>query len=241
VARTLEEIEATAREALQAGAPQALALRGDVTNESDIEAISWQLDDRFGRADVLVNHVGGGTHFLSQYDPGMRKWASRSSGPPFWDMPSRWFEEVLRLNVMSTFLFTKAMAQRFFLRQKSGSVINSTSVHSATVFPVFGTVPYGTAKAALNHLTRIMAQELKGFNVAVNAIFIPLIRAGATEGTYWELTRETAGGWYRPEVVTPLAIHLARQDAQGVTGQVIDCLEWIEANGFGPREKWKIP
>lgn len=241
VARSLQEIERTAEEALEAGAPQALALSGDVTNESDIQAISWQLADAFDHVDVLVNHVGGGTHFLSQYDPGMRKWASRSPGPPFWDMPSQWFEEVLRLNILSTFLFTKAMAQRFFVRQKSGSIINSSSIQGASIFPVSGMSPYGTAKAGVNHLTRVMAQELKGFNVAANAIFIPLIRAGATEGTYWGATRERAGGWYRPEVVTPLAIHLAGQDAQGTTGQVIDCLEWIEANGFGPREKWKIP
>ena len=241
VARSPKGIEETVRLALESGAPKALALPADVTEEGDVQSLAWQVGDTFGRADILVNHVGGGIHFLSQYDPSMRAWAVRSSGPPFWELPVKWFDDVLRLNLRSTFLCSQALARRFFVPQKSGSIINSTSIQGAMAFPYFGSSPYGAAKAGLNHLTRIMAQELKSYNAAVNAMFVPLIPAGATEGTYWEKVRDQVGGWYKPEVVLPLLIHLAQQNAQGTTGQLVDCLEWIEKQGLGPVDNWKLP
>jgi 3-oxoacyl-[acyl-carrier protein] reductase len=241
LARNAEDLAKVMDEARGAGAPAALGIPADVTREDDVDRAAWQIDEAFGRVDVLVNHVGGGMHLLSQHDPGLRSWARTSTGPPFWDFPLSWFEQVQRLNVTATFLGSKIVTRRFFVRQRSGSIINTSSGQGVRVLPLNGMTAYGTAKAGVNHLTRLMASELCPLNVAANAILVPLTKAGATEGTVFETTRDRAGGWYMPEVVVPVVLHLARQDAGGVTGQVVHCLEWIEANGFGPLERWKAP
>jgi NAD(P)-dependent dehydrogenase (short-subunit alcohol dehydrogenase family) len=241
VARNADELAKAIEEAQGAGAAGALGIPADVTAETDVERLAWQIDEQFGRVDVLVNHVGGGMHLLSQYDSGLRSWARTSTGPAFWDFPLAWWEQVQRLNVTTTFLCSKIVTRRFFVRQRSGSIVNTSSGQGVRVMPVTGMTAYGAAKAAVNHLTRLMAAELRALNVAANAILVPLTKAGAVEGTVFETTRDRAGGWYRPEVVVPVALHLAGQDATGVTGEIIHCLEWLEANGLGPRERWKAP
>ena len=141
----------------------------------------------------------------------------------------------------STFLCSKILTRRFFVRQRSGAIVNTSSGQGVRALPLTGMTAYGAAKAGVNHLTRLMASELRPLNVAANAILVPLTKAGATEGTIFEATRERAGGWYRPEFVVPVVLHRAQQDAHGVTGEIVNCLEWIEANGLGPRERWKVP
>jgi 3-oxoacyl-[acyl-carrier protein] reductase len=241
VARNPDDLAKTVEEAQGAGAAGALGIPADVTEEPDVERLAWQVDEAFGRVDVLVNHVGGGLHLLSQYDPGLRSWARTSTGPAFWDLPLAWWEQVQRLNMTATFLCSKAVTRRFFVRQRSGSIINTSSGQGVRVMPVTGMTPYGTAKAGVNHFTRMMASELRALNVAANAILVPLTKAGAVEGTVFETTRERAGGWYRPDVVVPLVLHLARQDGTDVTGEIVSCLEWLEANGHGPLDRWKAP
>lgn len=239
VARNAEDLAKTIEEAQGAGAAGALGIPADVTQETDVERLAWQIDEEFGRVDVLVNHVGGGMHLLSQYDSGLRSWARTSTGPAFWDFPLAWWEQVQRLNLTATFLCSKIVTRRFFVRQRSGAIVNTSSGQGVRVMPVTGMTAYGTAKAGVNHLTRLMASELRVLNVAANAILVPLTKAGAVEGTVFETTRDRAGGWYRPEVVVPVTLHLARQDAAGVTGEIVHCLEWLEANGFGPLDRWK--
>jgi NAD(P)-dependent dehydrogenase (short-subunit alcohol dehydrogenase family) len=241
VARNADDLAKVVEEALGAGASGALGIPADVTQEADVERLAWQVDEELGRVDVLVNHVGGGMHLLSQHDSGIRSWARTSTGPAFWDVPLTWWEQIQRLNVTSTFLCSKVFTRRFFVRQRAGAIVNTSSGQGVRPSPFNGMTAYGTAKAGVNHLTRLMASELRPLNVAANAILVPLTKAGATEGTIFEATRERIGGWYRPEVVVPVVLHLAQQDAHGVTGEIINCLEWIEANGLGPREQWKAP
>ena len=211
VAPNADDLAKVTEEALGAGAPAALGIPADVTQETDVERLAWQIDEEFGRVDVLVNHVGGGMHLLSQNDPGLRSWARTSTGPPFWDFPLAWWEQVQRLNVTATFLVSKAVTRRFFARQRSGSIVNTSSGQGVRVIPLTGMTAYSTAKAGVNHMTRMMASELRPLGVAANAILVPLTKAGATEGTIFEASRERSGGWYRPEVVVPVVLHLARQ------------------------------
>jgi 3-oxoacyl-[acyl-carrier protein] reductase len=240
-ARNPDEVARVQKEALDAGAPAALGIPVDVTQEAEVERLSWQIDREFGQLDVLVNHVGGGMHFFAQYDPASLSWAKTSTGPAFWDFPFAWWEQVIKFNLNPTFLCSKFMTRRFFARQRRGSIINSSSGHSVMVMPFDGMTAYGTAKAAVNHFTRVMARELKPLNVAANAILCPLIKAGAVETNVFGAMREQTGGWYRPEIMVPLVLHLAEQDAQGITGQVVPCLQWIEEHGHGPLDKWRVP
>jgi gluconate 5-dehydrogenase len=235
-----EQIEAVAAEARAFGR-KAITVQADVTSESDIEKMAGRVDAELGRADILFNNVGGGLFLLAEYDPAIRALAGESTGPAFWDFRPDLWESVLRIDLSSVFLVSRAVTRRFFLRQKSGAIINNSARHAITPLPITGFSGYSTAKAAVNHLTRIMAVELKEHGVAANAIVYPLLRTAETEGTIFDRMKDRRGGWFRPDVGLPLALHLAGPEGARVSGEIIACLEWNEQNGFGSPEEWKAP
>ena len=160
VARDAEALADAMREAREAGASASLAIPADVTREADVERLAWQIDEELGRVDVLVNHVGGGMHALSQDDPGLRSFAARSTGPPFWDFPLEWWERVQRLNLTSAFLCSKAITRRFFLRQRSGA----SSALAAT--------PCGRSSSAMS--------RVRWFSAALAAPYAAMPTSGET-------------------------------------------------------------
>jgi NAD(P)-dependent dehydrogenase (short-subunit alcohol dehydrogenase family) len=241
VARNRDQLEAVAYEARALSGGKSLAVQADVTKEAEIEQMVERVYAKLGRADVLFNNVGGGLFLLAQYDPEIRALAGASTGPPFWEFRPDLWETVLRLDLLSVFLVSRAVTRRFFLRQQSGAIINNSARHAITPLPITGFSGYSTAKAGVNHLTRIMAVELKEHHVTVNAILFPLLKTAETEGTIFEQTKERRDGWYRPEVGVPLAAFLAGPDGAAVTGEILNCLEWNERNGFGGPEAWKAP
>ncbi len=235
VARTLSQVEAVVQEAATLNAGLGVAVQADVTNQQDIERMVERVAQHYGRIDILVNNVGGGVYALARTDPEAAAHLRSSFGYPFWELPVEYWHRILALDLTSHFLCSRTVTARFFLAQGSGSIINVTSIQGDQPYPLFSA--YGAAKAGLNHLTRIMALELRDYNIAVNAIRLPFLKTSVTEGTLLD-------GWkdeprYRPEVAVPVVNFLARQEARTLTGQIIDCLQWLEENGFGPLEQWR--
>lgn len=110
--------------------------------------------DSYGRIDILVNNAG------------------TSWGAPAEDYPLTGWNKVINLSVTGTFLLTQAVAQRAFLPQKRGVVINVASIegllghHHSRV----GTIAYNTAKGAVINMTRALAAEWGPRNIRVNAL-----------------------------------------------------------------------
>ena len=205
VARSAEEggrlpgnINLTVQEIQEAGG-QAIAIRCDVTDEEQVEAMTAAVMEAYGRVDVLVNNAGiqVNVHLL--------------------DLQIRHWDLTMRVNLRGPFLCCKYLAP-IMVQQGSGNIVNITSGAGETVRP--GGISYSVTKAGLNMMTLGLAQELEEHNIAVNALNPGGIK---TEGAV--LVRPPDfdwTGWESPEVVGAATAWLAQQDAKTFTGHVVD-------------------
>ena len=90
-------------------------------------------------------------------------------------------------------------------------------------------IPYGASKAAIERLTLGLAKEMKKHNVAVNALRPDFT---VTEAVKAELPDVDTSGWQRPEMWGKYAALVAAQDAEGLTGRILDAEALKEI--FGP-------
>ncbi len=137
-ARTVAEIEAVAAEIRAQGA-RAIAIPCDVTNEGQLDHVVGRALDEFSGINILVNVAGGSLPCLAlQTD-------------------AEEFEQAFHFNVTSAFLLTKKVVPAMLRRADGGSIVNISSALSH--FVEVGFVSYGTAKAGLSHMTRLLAYE----------------------------------------------------------------------------------
>jgi citronellol/citronellal dehydrogenase len=209
VARTEQEggrlpgtIHQTVQDIKEAGG-QAMAIRCDVTDEEEVQALAKSVVDAYGRIDSLVNNAG------VQVNQGLLELQTRH-----WDL-------TMRVNLRGPFLCCKHLVP-VMVQQKSGSIVNITSSAGERVRPKG--ISYAVTKAGLNMITRGLAQELEEYNIAVNALSPGSIM---TEGAV--LVRPADfdwTGWEPPEVVGLAAVWLAKQTSNSFTGQVVDRVEF---------------
>ena len=191
-------IHLTVQEIQQAGG-QAIAIRCDVTDEEQVQAMATAVMDAYGRIDVLVNNAGIQVNV------------------ELLDLQTRHWDLTMRVNLRGPFLCCKHLAP-IMVQQGSGSIINITSGAGETVRP--SGISYSVTKAGLNMMTLGLAQELEEHNIAVNALNPGGIK---TEGAV--LVRPPDfdwTGWDSPEVVGAAAAWLAQQNPKTFTGHVVD-------------------
>jgi 3-oxoacyl-[acyl-carrier protein] reductase len=125
------------------------AITTNVTNPDDAERLVSKTVQAFGRVDILVNVAGidGLETFL--------------------DATPKVFSQVLDVNIMGTFLCSQAAAKEM-VKKKVGRIINYASISGQRAG--WGRTAYGTAKAAVIHMTRQMAVELAEHGITVNVI-----------------------------------------------------------------------
>jgi 3-oxoacyl-[acyl-carrier protein] reductase len=195
---------ADAAEALAKSLPGAFALRADLALPEEVEALVAALQERAGRLDVLVNNAG-----LSRDAPmALQKLADHDA--------------VAGL-ARGTWYLTKLVLRRFMLRQRSGRIVNVSSVVGHTGNR--GQVAYAMAKAGLDAMTRSLAQEVGDRGVLVNSVapgFIetPMTAALPEAARAAILARVPLGRLGTPEEVAEVVAFLAT-GASYVQGTVI--------------------
>jgi 3-oxoacyl-[acyl-carrier protein] reductase len=177
---------------------------GDIAVTEDVEKMIATIKDAAGRLDVLVNN------------------AALNVNGPFMMMP---LEDIDRVRAVTrgTILLTKLAIRRFMFRQKSGRIINISSVvgHQGNA----GQVPYTMEKAGLDAMTRSLALELTDRGILVNSVapgFIDTAMTAALPAEVKEtiLKQIPLGRMGTPEEVAEVVAFLARKGSY-VTGTVI--------------------
>ena len=145
-------LEAVAGEIATAGRG-ALALVGDIANAADVERMTRETIERFGRLDVLVCNAGS--------RPGPDR-------VPLVDLTEEAFDDVQRVNVRGTFLCARAAARHMIERGGGGKIIIIASTAGKRGMPRYAA--YAASKFALVGFTQSVAHELGPHKVNVNAI-----------------------------------------------------------------------
>jgi glucose 1-dehydrogenase len=190
-------------EEVEAAGGRAIALKGDVSDAGDVEALVATTVKTFGRLDVLVNNAG-----IEQHTPLLE------IGEEDWD-------RTIAVNLKGPFLCTQAAARR--MQKEGGSIVNISSIHEDFPFP--GSTPYVAAKGGLRMVMRNASLELAQYGIRVNnvapgAIATPINAATlADPAKVKELQRivplERMG---EPSEVAEVVLFLASDRASYVTG-----------------------
>jgi 7-alpha-hydroxysteroid dehydrogenase len=206
----LEEVAAAVRQ----GGQRALVFPADVNDVSVLDEFVAATVARFGRLDIVVNNAGG------------------SMPQPFLDTSVGAFERAFHFNVTTAFALTKA-ATPHLLDGGHGAVVNISSAMGR--LRDRGFVAYGTAKAALAHMTRLAAADLAP-RVRVNAIAVGSVATSALEIvlTNDALRAEMIDGTPlrrlgEPDDIALAALYLASDAASFVTGKVFEIDGGLEA------------
>lgn len=177
-------------------------------NVSDFKACEAMIKDivkEHGRLDILVNNAGITKDGLIM------------------KMKEEDFDSVLNVNLKGTFNTIRHSARQM-LRQKSGKIINISSVSG--ILGNAGQANYAASKAGVIGLTKTMARELGSRGITVNAIAPGFVDTEMT-GVLSEEIRENAcrqiilGRFGKPEDIANVAVFLASDKADYITGQVI--------------------
>jgi NAD(P)-dependent dehydrogenase (short-subunit alcohol dehydrogenase family) len=128
---------------------KALALQLDITRTDQIDSAVAEIDDCFGRIDVLVNNVG-----LGPENPAEK-------------VTEADFDFTVNTNLKGTFFVTQKVG-RGMIARKSGRIVNMSS--QAGSVTLFGESIYCMTKAAINHLTRCLAAEWAPHGITVNSV-----------------------------------------------------------------------
>ena len=144
-----------AGEALSAKTPGSYYIQGDISNDADCERMIEMVLERYGRLDVLVNNAGA-TKVIAHAD-------INAATLDVW-------RDIFEVNVFGTWnISVRAMPA---LKEAKGSIVNVSSI--AGVRQTGSSIPYAASKAALNHMTALLAKVV-GPEVRVNAVAPGLI------------------------------------------------------------------
>ena len=190
-------------EAVAASLPDAHYVQGDITEAGVPERLVAAALERWGRLDTLVNNAGT-TAVIPHHD-------LQAASVDVW-------RRIFEVNVFGTWAVSVAAMPA--LREARGAIVNVASV--AGVRPTGSSVPYAASKAALNHMTALLAKVV-GPEVRVNAVAPGLVDTPWTAD--WDVVREVVqqvaplrrSG--QPDDVAEVVVALAR--AAYVTGQVV--------------------
>ncbi len=190
---------------LQAFGVKAKAYKSDASLMKDAEELIKDVLEKFESIDVLVNNAG-----ITKDNLLMR-------------MSEEDFDRVLEVNLKSIFNMTKAV-QRTMLKQRSGSIVNMTSV--VGVKGNAGQSNYAASKAGVIGFTKSIALELGSRNIRCNAIAPGFIETEMTE----KLGEEVITNWRNsiplkrggtPEDVANTTLFLASDLSAYITGQTL--------------------
>ena len=200
----MEDVKVSAEEVAGLGV-RSEGIVADVTNAEQITSLMKRINADFGSVDILVNNAG-----ITRDNLLLR-------------MTDEEWDGVLAVNLRGAFVCTRAAA-RYMVKQKSGRIINISSV--VGIIGNAGQCNYAASKAGLIGLTKSAARELGGRNITVNAIAPGYVKTQMTENLP-ERARESLVAMIplkrlsEPQDIANAVLFLAGEGANYVTGHVL--------------------
>ena len=214
--RTKDQLDEVAADVRGMGR-RAVVVPCDVSETANLQELVDRGMAELGRIDVLVNNAGG------------------TSPRPFLDTSERMFERAFHFNVTTAFALSKLVVPHM-LAGDGGSIVNIGSAIGR--LRDRGFVAYGTAKAAMAHMTRLMAADLAP-RVRANAIAVGSVATSALETVLEnddirnEMVEKTPlRRLGRPDDIAFGALWLASPAGSFVTGKVIEIDGGLEAGNL---------
>ena len=183
---------------------KAVAIKADVAQPEQVEALVKETLAQLGRIDILVNNAG-----ITRDTLLLR-------------MKLEDWQAVINLNLTGVFLCTQAVSKSM-LKQRSGKIINIASVAGQMGNP--GQANYSAAKAGVICLTKTLAKEFASRGITVNAVAPGFIETDMTEGLKAEeiLKIIPLGRYGKPEEIAGMVAFLASDPAANyITGQIFN-------------------
>ncbi|SHK00571.1 3-oxoacyl-[acyl-carrier-protein] reductase [Anaerocolumna jejuensis DSM 15929] len=181
------------------------AVRCDMKDFTQCEALTGYAMEKYGRIDILVNNAGVTEDRLIR------------------NMTVEDFDTVIDINLKGTFYMTKLVSKQM-MKQRKGRIINLSSI--AGITGIAGQANYAASKAGIIGFTKSAAKEFAYRNITVNAIAPGFIETDMNDRLPLQI-RESAleeiplRRFGAPEEVADLIVFLASEKAAYITGQVI--------------------
>lgn len=193
---------------IAAAGGEALAVRADVSQKEQVEAMVAATVQHFGAVDILVNNAGVETLI------------------PFLDLPEAEWDRVLAVNLKGPFLCTQAAAKEMIKAGRGGKVVNIASINSAVA--LVGQAHYVSSKGGLLLLTKSLALELAPHNINVNAVGPGVIETAMTTNSLSNparkemfLNRIPLKRIGQPRDIGNAVLFLASDEADYITGTIL--------------------
>lgn len=129
---------------------RSLLVQGDVSKEDDIIRMVNEVVEKLGGLDILINNAGIQTEHASH------------------EVPTDEFDRVISTNLRGAYLCARESIKHFLERQRSGVIINISSVHEVIPRPTY--ISYSISKGGMGNLTKTLALEYANRGIRVNAI-----------------------------------------------------------------------
>ncbi|MFC5523222.1 SDR family oxidoreductase [Polaromonas jejuensis] len=193
-------------QAIESAGGQAIAVQADVSDAAAVKALFDQAVQAFGRVDVLVNNAG----------------IMPSTLPHLAETDDETFDRLFAVNVKGTFNTLREAANRL---QNGGRIVNFSTSVIGLGLP--GYAVYGATKSAVETFTHIMAKELRGKNIRINAVApgptaTALFLDGKTPETIERMSKmaplERLG---TPEDIANAVAFLVSENAAWINGQTL--------------------
>ncbi|MGE0877117.1 MAG: SDR family NAD(P)-dependent oxidoreductase [Acidimicrobiia bacterium] len=200
---------------LQAAGADALAVRADLATAEGVDAVKRQVDERYGRCDVLVNNFAYSTDFGKALDIPVSKWNTS-----------------IKVNFLGPLMLTQAFAPSM-LERGEGTVVNVSSGSSVHYVP--GQLPYGAGKALLERFTTDLAVDYPDAGVK----FVALRIDGAIPTETYLMVSGSIGITARgvpltsPTELGEALVWIARQPSS-VSGRIFTLGDLIDAGALPP-------